>query len=113
MNTFIAVIEERTGRCKYLKYYISNAEFGVNILARYIARFVLKKPLDECREFVMSRIYIGRSQERCYFDYHEQGETYVANMTTFDIEKADRIIMLLPDDHYMIVVDENGEERDM
>lgn len=113
MKTFIYVIDERTGRSKYLKYYISNTEFGVNILARYIARFVLNKPLDECREFIMSRIYIGRSQERCYFDYHEKGKTYVANMTSIETSREDRIIMLLPDEHYLIVVDENGEEKDM
>ena len=34
-------------------------------------------------------------------------------MVTFDTEKADRIIMSLPDVHYLIVVDNDGEERDM
>lgn len=113
MRTFVWVIDERSGRITYLKYYISNHEFGTAILERYIARFVLQKPLEECKEFTRSRMYLNHSQDRCYFEYHEQNETYVANMTTFDIEKADQIIMSLPDVHYLIVVDNDGEERDM
>lgn len=113
MRTFIWVIDEKSGRRTYLKYYISNHEFGTAILERYIARFVLKKPLEECKEFIRSRMYLNRSQDRCYFEYHEQNETYVANMKNFEVEKADRIIMSIPDVHYLIVVDNDGEERDM
>lgn len=113
MRTFIWVINENSGRRTYLKYYISNHEFGTAILERYIARFVLQKPLEECKEFIRSRIYINRSQDRCYFEYHERNETYVANMKNFEVEEADRIIMSLPDVHYVIVVDDDGEEREM
>ena len=113
MRTFIWSIDERSGHITYIKYYISNHFFGTAILERYIARFILKQPLEDCQEFIRSRIYVSRSQERCYFEYHEQDRTYAANMTTFDIDKADRIIMSLPDVHYLIVVDDDGEERDM
>ena len=113
MKTFISVIDTQSGDIQYAKYYISNKEFGTRILERYVARFVLGKPLEECAEFIRSRMHIGRNQLRCYFDYNEQNKNYSANMTTISGENADCIIMSMPNTHSLIVIDDNGKEQDM
>ena len=109
MKTFISVIDGQSGDIQYVKCYISRSEFGTRILERFVARFVLGKPLDECVEFIRSRMYIGRNQRRCYFYCHEQNKTYSANMTSIERKRA----ISLFDIPSLIVVDDNGKEQDM
>lgn len=110
MKTFISKIDE-DGNIRYVKYYVSSHEFGVNILARYIARFVLCKPLDECLDWIMNKISVDRY---CKFCYYDDGKiVYTANMTQSNID-FDRIIMSFPmENGYTIAINDKGEEQDL
>lgn len=111
MRTFISLLDPNNGNLSYVKYYVSIHEFGVSILARYIARFVLCKPLDECRDWILSKIFISRSSTRCYFEY--DNKIFAANMTQSNID-FDRIIMSFPmEKGYTIAINDEGEEQDL